>query len=312
MKFLLGETSPGEEQAVKTWIDESAANREYFEQFKLIWDTSKQLAAQSTADENAAWKRFQARVNHGQTETVPVKKMNFSWMRIAAALIVIIGAGILGYLFFGQQAPKEMLAQTQENVLKQTLPDGSLVTLNKRSSVSYPEKFKGGQRKVVLKGEAFFNITPDKKKPFVIDVNDVEVTVVGTSFNVRSENGTTEVVVETGIVRVTKAGKTIDLHPGEKTIITATDTDPVQEKVTDKLYNYYRTKEFVCDNTPLWKLTQVLSEAYDVQFVFAREELKTLPMNAPFNNESLEQVLDVIRLTFNIDVIQKGNVITIQ
>ena len=313
MKFLLGEASAGEEQAVKVWIEENQANRDYFNQFKLIWDTSKQLAAVSTVDENAAWQRFQNRVKEGAKETVLVKKMNFSWMRIAAAFILIIGAGVLGYIFFSNGGtPKQLLAQTQENILKDTLPDGSTITLNKKSSLSYPEKFKGDNRKVTLKGEAFFNVAPDKKKPFIISVNDVQVTVVGTSFNVKSENGNTEVIVETGIVKVTKAGKTVDLRPGEKTMIRAADYIPVMEKVTDKLYNYYRSREFVCDSTPLWKLAEVLSEAYNVHIVIARPELRNQPISTTYNNEPLDHILELIGQTFFIKITRNGDEIVFQ
>jgi ferric-dicitrate binding protein FerR (iron transport regulator) len=238
--------------------------------------------------------------------------MNFSLVRIAAAIVLIIGMGALGYLFFNNAAPKQMLAQTQGNVLKDTLSDGSMVTLNKRSSLSYPEQFKGNKRKVALKGEAFFNVAPDKTKPFIISVNDVEVTVVGTSFNVKSENGNTEVIVETGVVKVTKAGKTIELRPGQKTMIAAADSSPVKQEVTDKLYNYYRSREFDCENTPLWKLVEVLNEAYDAHIVIGTPEIRNKPITTTFNNESLEHILDIIKETFYITITRNGDEIILQ
>jgi ferric-dicitrate binding protein FerR (iron transport regulator) len=198
-----------------------------------------------------------------------------------------------------------MVAQTGQNVLVDTLPDGSVITLNKRSIITYPSKFKGSTRAIALKGEAFFNVAPDKKKPFIISVNDVQVTAVGTSFNIKSENGNTEVVVETGIVRVTRSGKTVELNAGEKIVMSANDSSATKEKVSDKLYNYYRSKEFVCDDTPLWKLVQVVNEAYNVKIIIGRKELNDKTLTTTFYNESLEQVLEVIRLTFDITIIKK-------
>jgi ferric-dicitrate binding protein FerR (iron transport regulator) len=186
-----------------------------------------------------------------------------------------------------------------------TLSDGSVITLNKRSTVTYPSKFKGNTRAIALKGEAFFNVAPDKKKPFIISVNDVQVSVVGTSFNIKSENGNTEVVVETGIVQVTKSGKTVELNAGEKIIMPANDSSATKEKVSDKLYNYYRSKEFVCDETPLWKLVQVLNEAYDSKIIIGRKELNDKRITTIFYNESLEKILEIIHLTFDITVIKK-------
>ena len=297
---------------MKEWIDAGEANRDYFEQLRRIWDTSKQLALQSTADENKAWERFQQRVGRKDEPAVIIPAKKFPWLRIAAAAILIMGIGILGYLWMHRQTPPEqLLVQAQQNVLIDTLPDGSFITLNKQSSVSYPATFTGGTRDVALKGEAFFNVAPDKKKPFVIRVNDVQVTVVGTSFNIKSEGANTEVVVETGIVRVTRAGNTIELKAGEKITVAGTDS-LVKETVTDQLYNYYRTREFVCDNTPLWKLVEVINEAYGVNITIGRQELRDQPLNTTFNNESLDQVLHVISLTFDITVTRNGNQIILQ
>jgi transmembrane sensor len=305
VKYLLGEASPEEEQAVTGWMKDNETHQEYYNQFKKIWDQSKALALESNVDVNKAWERFQNRISE---EHAPAKilKPRFSWLKIAASVILIVGLGITLFMLVNKNSvPKEMVAQTGQNVLIDTLPDGSVITLNKRSTVTYPFKFKGNTRAIALKGEAFFNVAPDKKKPFIISVNDVEVTVVGTSFNIKSENGNTEVVVESGIVRVTRAGKTVELNAGEKIIMDASDSTTSKEAVDDKLYNYYRTKEFVCDDTPLWKLVQVVNEAYDAKIIIGRKELNDKRLTTTFNNESLEQVLEVIRLTFDITIVKK-------
>jgi transmembrane sensor len=308
VKYLLGEASDPEKQAVLDWIAADASNQQYFDQFKLIWDTSKELTLQSPIDENKAWQRFQQRVN----KPAAVKKIN-PLFRVAAAITLLIGLTIGGYFIFNSQnQPKELVILAEQQVVNDTLPDGTMVTLNKRSLLSYPEKFKRNKREVVLKGEAFFNVSPDKKKPFIIYTGEAEITVVGTSFNVKSIEGNIEVVVETGIVRVTKNGHTIELNAGERTTITPQVNTPVKEAVTDKLYNYYRTREFVCDDTPLWKLVAVINEAYDVNIVIKREDLKNETINSPFINESLDQVLEVIALTFKLNVTKKDNQIILE
>lgn len=309
MKHLLGEASPGEVQAVNEWMNENSTNREYYNQLKRIWDSSKELAVESTVDVDRAWARFQRHIVKEEASPKTLNRKGFSWMKVAASVILIVGVGLVGYLLVTKNAePKEMVAQTQQNVLIDTLPDGSVITLNKRSTITYPSKFKGSTRAIALKGEAFFNVVPDKKKPFVITVNDVQVTVVGTSFNIKTENSNTEVVVETGIVQVTRAGKTVELVAGEKIMLSANDSSATKEPVTDKLYNYYRSKVFVCDDTPLWKLVQVINEAYDVNIVIGRKELNEGKLNTTFNNESLDQILEVIRLSFDdITIIKKEN-----
>ena len=290
---------------MKQWLADDA-NLAYYNQLKKIWDDSRQLALTSTADENRAWQKFQQRIH-----PTPVRRVNFGWMKIAASVAIIVGIGILGYWIFADHT-KEMTVVAQKAVLNDTLPDGSVVTVNKGSSISYQSKFKGQTRQVALKGEAFFNVTPNKKKPFVISVNDVQITVVGTSFNVKTVNGNTEVVVETGIVKVTRAGKTVELRANEETTVEAKDSVLTKEKVSDQLYKYYRTKEFVCDDTPLWKLVEVINEAYNSHIVIGNPALRNMSITTTFNNESLEQVLNVISLTLNIKVTREGDNIILQ
>ena len=305
MKYLLSEATLEEQEQVKQWLTDDA-NLAYYNQLKKIWDDSRQLALTSTVDENRAWQKFQQKIH-----PAPVRRTGFGWMRIAASVIIIVGLGLLAYWVFNDRT-KEMTVVAQKTVLNDTLPDGSVVTVNKGSSISYLSKFKGEIRQVSLKGEAFFSVTPNKKKPFIISVNDVQITVVGTSFNVKTINGNTEVVVETGIVKVTRAGETVELKANEEVIVNAKDSALTKEKVSDQLYKYYRTKEFVCDDTPLWKLVEVINEAYNSHIVIGNPALKDMSITTTFNNESLEQVLNVVSLTLNIKIIKEGDTIILQ
>ena len=83
VKHLLGETSPEENIAVENWINESPANLTYYHEFKLIWDKSKQFAATSTVDENAAWQRFRTRVEKK-------KRTDLGFLRIAATVLIAV------------------------------------------------------------------------------------------------------------------------------------------------------------------------------------------------------------------------------
>ena len=290
---------------MKQWLADDA-NLAYYNQLKKIWDDSRQLALASTVDESRAWQKFHQRIH-----PAPVRRTSFGWMRIAASVIIIVGLGLLAYRVFNDRT-KEITVVAQKTVLNDTLPDGSVITVNKGSSISYLSKFKGETRQVSLKGEAFFNVTPNKKKPFIISVNDVQITVVGTSFNVKTVNGNTDVVVETGIVKVTRAGKTVELKANEEVVVNAKDSALTKEKVSDQLYKYYRTKEFICDDTPLWKLVEVINEAYNSHVVIGDPALKDMGITTTFNNESLEQVLNVISLTLNIKIIKEGDTIILQ
>jgi transmembrane sensor len=313
MKYLLGEANGEERATVEEWLATDEANKVHFQQMQFIWEQSKSLAGSKTVDENLAWQRFRSRIHQEAPHTAVEKRNNFAWLRIAALFIVIIGITLFTYRWLNREAPVQQLAvHTQATTLIDTLPDGSVITLNKNSVLSYPSKFNRETRSIALKGEAFFEVVPDKKKPFMVQVNDVTIRVVGTSFNVRSEKGITEVIVETGVVQVTRAGKTVELRPKEKVIVKSQDSVFVKEAEKEQLHNYYRTKEFVCDNTPLWKLVEVLNEAYDTTIIIDRPALRNLQISTTFTNESLDQILNVISLTFNINVTRTEDTIRLR
>jgi ferric-dicitrate binding protein FerR (iron transport regulator) len=305
VKYLLEEASPEEQKSVEAWIAASENNQLYFEQLRTIWERSKTLRAVTTVSEDAAWQRFQQRVQ--KKERRPM-----GGLRIAASIMIIAALGALAYYMVKDKPVQQLTARAIERTLIDTLSDGSVITLNKNASLTYPSKFKGKSRAVALKGEAFFNVTANKEKPFIITVNDVQVKVVGTSFNIKSTPDSIEVIVETGVVQVLKGDKMVELHPGEKTVILQRATTLSKQKEEEKLYNYYRTKEFVCDDTPLWKLVQVLNEAYNSNIVIEQQELRNLQLTTTFNNESLDQVLEVISATFNIKVDKQADKIILR
>jgi len=311
VKYLLDEASEAEGKRVQEWIQSAETNHQHYDQFKQVWEAGRELAVKSTVDENEAWKRFQARVsNGGKVKQAPVTP-RFLWTKIAASLLLLVSISALLYFITNRQsANKTIIAQSGQQVITDTLPDGSQVTLNRNSSITYQNKFTDTIRSVVLKGEAFFKVTPGKKQPFVITVNDVKVRVVGTSFNIRSENKNTTIVVETGVVQVITGGTITVLQAGEQLLLKAGSKVANKEEVSDQLYSYYRTHEFVCDETPLWKLVDVLNEAYDANITIGRKELKNLPITTTFNNESLDKILEIIHLTFDITVNrQNGQII---
>lgn len=311
VKYLLGEADTTEQQAVEQWIAASEANKKYFADFRLIWDKSKLVAAQSNVNEQEAWARFVQRTqreelienNTPQHRTIPLFQR--TWLRAAALLVVLAGVGWLAYTMANKDG-QMMLAQSGDNTLTDTLPDGSVVVLNKHSSLTYPSKFNGDKRMVTLTGEAFFSITPNKQQPFIIDANSNSVTVVGTTFNVKTSADITEVIVETGIVQVAKKQKSVQVLPHQKATVVKDKDAPETETNTDELYNYYRTKEFVCKATPLRKFVAVLNEAYNVHIVITDTKLAEVPLTATFKDEPLDNILKVIKETLNITIAHKG------
>ncbi|QHT67642.1 DUF4974 domain-containing protein [Rhodocytophaga rosea] len=315
-KFMLGETTQEENKVIQQWIQADKAHEKHFADFQLIWETSKKLAFQSKANEEEAWQRFKNKRSQHTTKEAQVKPLisRFILMRVAAVFVIaFLGwAGYWGYQ--STQNPSALMSiQTGEETRTETLPDGSVVTLNKHSTLTYPKAFQGNTRELNLQtGEAFFDVIPDKNKPFVVQVNNVQVKVLGTSFNIKAAAETTEVIVETGRVEVSRNNRIALLKPQEKVLVKENVADFTKENNPDKLYTYYRNKEFIANDTPLWRMVDVLNEAYDANIVIEREELRNLKLNTTFKNESLDHILSIISQTFDIKVVKKENKIILR
>ncbi|ACT96849.1 FecR family protein [Dyadobacter fermentans] len=306
VKSMLDEASVAEQIEIKQWLLDDDDNQRYYEHFELIWNESKRLARQSNVDENAAWERFKVRTAAMEQEpkVIPMHpKPVFRILRMVAMVLMAACAGWLSYLAATQNAAPEVLTISSGMETRiATLPDGSIVTLNKKSSISYPKAFEGKTRQVALAGEAFFDVKPDKTKPFIIEVNDVTVKVLGTSFNVKDNAEKTEVIVETGIVEVSRANRKVRITPREEATVVKASAEMQKGTTEDEFHNYYRTRRLYCDNTPLWRLVEILNEAYDADIVVGNPALRDMPINTTFDQNSLESILGVVSETLSLKV----------
>jgi ferric-dicitrate binding protein FerR (iron transport regulator) len=303
VKYLLGETTDEEAAQVQAWTAEQPANARYYADFTLIWEESRKLARASKVNTDDAWARFQDRIAaEGKPKRIPLGK---TAMGIAAGVAILIAGSMLYFLL--NRSSEILVVRSGDAIQVLKLSDGTVVTLNRKSVFRYPEQFKGGQRDVSLEGEAFFEVAPDKARPFTITANEAQVSVVGTSFNVKSRDTATEVIVATGIVEVSRQQEAIRLLPNEAATVYQGRAGILKRKTDDQLYSYYRTHEFVCINTPLHRLADILSEAYNVRIEIPDPALRNLQLTVTFKDESLTEVLRVIEETLNIHATQTGD-----
>jgi transmembrane sensor len=314
-KYMLGEAKLTEIELIDQWISASKHNLRYFTHFKLIWETSGVLKMESTINVEDAWEEFKELVEKSTRREAAIRQLQPQkrWMKIAAIWISIFGIAGLLYSILSPGKPVMLTAQTANQVRIDTLTDGSVITLNKNSALYYPDRFAGNTREVKLQqGEAFFNIASNKHKPFLIRINDVLVKVVGTSFNIKSTGKNTEVIVESGTVQVIRRKVIIKLRPGEKVNINYKGDELRKEQNTDELYNYYRTHQFVLNNTPLWRVVEVLNEAYNSRIVIADKKLNNQPLTTTLKVGSLDNNLYIICKSLSVRTVKHENKIMIQ
>lgn len=307
-RYLVGETNEAERAIVQEWLEKDANNREAYLQMKKLWDSLPKPLEVPEVDVDKAWMDFKVARDKRAAERAGVsegkiKVMKWNWW-VAASILLL---SVLGFYVFDRSHREQMLLVSQATVRQDSLPDGSAVTLNRNTEMTYASSWTNKNRNVELKkGEVFFQVRKDKNHPFVIATGATKITVLGTSFNVRRLAHATEVIVATGLVKVAYADKEVLLRPEQMITVNDTDTMRVEKKaVPDKFYKYYVDREFVFQNTPLQKAVELLSRAYDYQIIIDRPSDKELLLTATFEQNSLTEILKVIRESLGLKVIVK-------
>lgn len=232
--------------------------------------------------------------------------------RVAAAVTLVLGVSAVLYLLLFQ--PRLMITQVAEAGQTQqiTLPDGSVVTLNSNSSITYPGHFTDDARHVTLQGEAFFEVAHDATRPFTVESGDINTTVLGTSFNVCAypEEADIRVTLVTGKVRVgSKQGAVTHLTPSEQAVFSKA-TNSLQENIVNIENAMAWRNGILLLNGSFDAVAKQLQRAFGKTIVFKNQALRACGVEAKYNHETLENILESLRYTHNITyTIQENQVV---
>jgi ferric-dicitrate binding protein FerR (iron transport regulator) len=188
------------------------------------------------------------------------------------------------------------------------LPDGSKVWLNAESTVKFKIPFDQEKREISLTGEAFFDVQKNPKVPFFVKSGNVEVSVLGTRFNFKAyeHENTIDVVLEEGKVNLItdndKAVKELMMKPGERAVYDRTSATTKITNVKIDKYTAWHSGRLVFDDTPLPEVAAQLDRWYGIEVVLEGSEIKNYKITTTFENESLNQVLDLLELSSPIEI----------
>lgn len=305
-KHLTGENLNKDEHS---YIDEVQNNDD---SKKLIDDSEEVLNRVNNFykfNTNKAWTKVDSQISESKN-TIQLPK---SLLKYAAIFILLIASTvIISQVISPFNTNHFQTAQTDISKPQLTLPDGTIVTLNHGSKLTYPKKFKGETRIVNLQGEAFFDVTPNKEKPFIIQTKNASVKVLGTSFNVyayKNEN-TVEVTVETGKVELING----DSNKPEKVVLLPGDKGAL-DKSTGELHKFlaqktnslsWITHDIIFDVTKLSEVISTLEHVYSLNIELDDAVDKNLIITSAFKQQDPDYILDVVALTLDLDITNKG------
>ncbi|GLB52549.1 hypothetical protein NBRC110019_15890 [Neptunitalea chrysea] len=240
----------------------------------------------------------------------------YYWLRIAAAVVVLVGVG-LGAYFFTDTLPNNTIVYNKGNAPKElVLADGSVVTLNINSQLEYTENFNTEMRNVKLKGEAFFKVAKNPEKPFIIKTGDLQTRVVGTQFNIKQRSQDIKVTVTEGQVKVYHQKDTVNLVLNEQGIFDVPSGSLTELPVTAGLYNLWQHERVTLSGISMEDFSKVLTELYDVTYEFKDDDAKNVLVSVGFRRgEELDKIINRINLLNEVKITHntaKNNMILIE
>jgi transmembrane sensor len=313
-RYLSGDLSQDEIVELKIWISASKENLTYFLQVKNIWDNSDHSIDKIMTDPAKAFNTLKKRVIFRS----PSAGLWFHWKKIAAILLIpLILGNILYFMFDGKNYHKNQEPVYNElfaafgtrSALK--LSDGTSVWLNSGSSIKYPDRFIGNKRIVELKGEAYFEVQSDLKKPFIVETSSLSVKATGTKFNVSGYTTAdrAEVTLVSGKVEVNLVDN--------KTNIKGTKLEPNQHFLFNKVsgatsittedtYKYISWKDgkLIFRNEPLSEVIKKISQVFNVDIELQGILPQDYSYRATFQDESLVEILKLLKISSPIDYVE--------
>ena len=326
IKVLANEATPDECAMLDKWVKKSDDNRRLFLRFRNAWLASSQAVVPDPVKTAKALEAVNGKIKSlssadpAEALSKPLqenKRSILGYIRIAALWIILFGLGVLFSLLFIKPAgvlnftsDASVIAPRGSKALT-ILPDGTVVWLNAGSKIKY--KIPAGKpvREVTLEGEAYFNVSKDPEHPFTVNAAEMIIKAYGTEFNVKAypEENVVSATLVKGSVSVE-----IEDKPSNKTMLKPNDQaiyyKPTPERsenflvskgINPALYTLWINDRLQIKGETLEDLAVMLERKYDVTIHFDDTSLRDLRFTGIIENETIEQILELIKISSNVD-----------
>lgn len=308
-KSLTERLDDSEVAELESWKQQSSKNLQEYNDIVSLWTQSSSLILPHNVDQMNAIKTIRRKAG--------INSMRTRWIKLvvqAAAIVVLslLFSGIYNSLNHGKSSIYSSDIVYQEikasygTQAKVELADGTTVFLNSGSKLRFPQSFDNQkQRMVILDGEGYFNVAKNPDLPFIVQTNQLDVKVTGTTFNVNAYNDNPYIdiaLVEGSVVLLDKNlelnKKLMDLSPNQVATLNCSNRRLSKLDVND-LYKYtaWINGRIVFYGDPIQTVVKKLEKWYNVEIVIADKSLENYSFTGTFIDESLEQILTILSLT---------------
>ncbi len=301
LKSFSGKLEKDEQLLLDSWMAESEENKLEYKSYRELWNKSKELVLSDTIDVEAALTKTKSRLSFSRGK----KRWLIIARQVAAVLLISFALASL-YHYFGSNGNNQPIYQDVSTGhgmhTSLTLADGTKVWLNSDSHLRFPLSFNNlDMRKVQLEGEAFFKVASNKDFPFVVSTGDLDIKVLGTSFNVSAYADYNEMTValEEGKISLLEPGvsenKVLTMKPNQVATFNRESRKLrlAEEKELEK-YSAWREGRLTFFGDNIQTVEQKMEKWYNVDIVIADDEIRQYHFTATFTDETLNQALSLL------------------
>ncbi len=308
-KYLQGTLSESESTLFASLLDESDENQKAFDSYTKIWKESHELLYSNEIDVESALQKTKKQIPEFKTKVINLRLL----LEIAAVLVLSLVFAVTINYFVGSKPQVAISTQLAYQEIKAaygtqtkiSLSDGSTVWLNSGSRLRFPNSFENQEfRNVELKGEGYFEVSKNPNQPFVVRAKELDIKVLGTSFNVNAyDDDHVQVALLEGKVSLMKntrenSQELLQLKPNEVADY-RNDESKVYLKKVDRIDSYAAWTEgkIVLQDVSMEELIDRLSKLYNVDFKVKSPNLWNNHFTGTFDNPSLDQVLKYLSIS---------------
>ncbi len=319
VKYIANSCSDEEFEAFAHWVEEAGEQEDSKE---WIYEHWKAFNPEQTAQNEAKYSTLLDKIHHkinlqnrgSEAPKGGTYSLLVNWFSRAAAILFIPLLGLVGFLLSDSYSPNRQFAAITVDSLEIVAPigsqtivqlsDGTEVSLNYGSRIKYPRNFSGATREITLSGEAYFNVAHNPEKPFVVKTQALNVTALGTEFDVQAYDGdaTVAATLVEGKVAVDKvmADRSVNpigtMVPGQHVQYNKNTGRISSTKGNIEKYIAWTEGKMVFDNSPITAVAKELSRKFNVDIEVA-EDIRELTYTVTFVNDPLSLILDLMSET---------------
>lgn len=313
-KYLTGQCSEEEIVEVNAWMKESEENARQLFRMEEIYHLGKFNQYADRQQMARAEKQLYKKLDEEKRKQNKILRMH-RWMKYAAmiAVILVIGGGSGYWLYQNGNNQHMMVAVANEGIVKEIiLPDGTKVWLNNSATLKYPREFSEKERNVYLDGEAYFEVTKNRHKPFTVQSDAMRVRVLGTTFNFKCDKNyrIAEVTLIEGEIEVkgNKEEGQIILAPGQRAELNKNNGRLTVKQVDAKMDAVWHDNLIPFQKADIFTISKALERFYDIKIILSPDMRADKTYSGVLKKKStIESVLKSLQNSISIDYKIVGN-----